>query len=97
MIALASEWPPNIAYGITIGDLKFPMGIADLIVANKPLPRDRVSMAFMPTSDPSAPRRCVIPAFSNQIAMALDYGCILEAEIEIGEGPKPLPREGSLQ
>src|SRR5260370_27147435 len=28
MIALASEWPPNIAYGITIGDLRFPMQIA---------------------------------------------------------------------
>jgi hypothetical protein len=87
MIALASEWPPNIAYGITIGDLRFPMEIADLILLHKPLPRDRVSMAFMPTSDPSAPRKCVIPAFSNQIAVALDYACILEAEIEIGEGP----------
>ena len=87
MIALASEWPPNIAYGITIGDLRFPMEIAVLILVHKPLPRDRVSMAFMPTSDPSAPRTCVIPAFSNQIAVALDYACILEAEIEIGEGP----------
>jgi hypothetical protein len=63
------------------------MEIADLILVHKPLPRDRVSMAFMPTSDPSAPRKCVIPAFSNQIAVALDYACILEAEIEIGEGP----------
>jgi hypothetical protein len=86
MIALASEWPPNIAYGITIGDLRFPMAIADLILIHKPLPRDRVSMAFMPTSDPSAPRTCVIPAFSNQIAVALDYACILESEIKIGEG-----------
>jgi uncharacterized membrane protein YedE/YeeE len=86
MIALASEWPPNIAYGITIGDLRFPMAIADLILIQKPLPRDRVSMAFMPTSDPSAPRTCVIPAFSNQIALALDYACVLEAEIQIGEG-----------
>jgi hypothetical protein len=78
MIALASEWPPNIAYAITIGDLRFPMGVAGLILDNKPLPPDRVSMAFMPTSDPSAPRTCVIPAFSNQIAIALDYACILE-------------------
>lgn len=95
MIALASEWPPNIAYGITIGDLRFPMGIADLLLVHKPLPRDSVSMAFMPTSDPSVPRTCVIPAFSNQIAVALDYACILEAEVEIGEGPE-LPR-GPLQ
>jgi hypothetical protein len=87
MIALASEWPPNIAYGITIGDLQFPMGIADLILVHKPLPLDRVSMAFMPTGDPSAPHKCVISAFSNQSAVALDYACILEAEIEIGEGP----------
>jgi hypothetical protein len=29
---------------------------------------------------------CVIPAFSNQIAVALDYACILESEIKIGEG-----------
>src|SRR5258708_34837821 len=92
MIALASEWPPNIAYGITIGDLRFPMGIAGLILDHKPLPRDQVSMAFMPTSDPSAPRRCIIPAFSNQIVVALDYACILEAEIQIGEGPKPSAR-----
>jgi len=85
MIALASEWPPNIAYGITIGDLRFPMEFAGPILDHKPLPRDRVSMAFMPTSDPSAPRTCVIPAFSNQIAVALDYACILESEIKIGE------------
>jgi hypothetical protein len=78
MIALASEWPANIAYGITIGDLRFPMGVAGLILDHEPLPPDRVSMAFMPTSDPSAPRTCVIPAFSNQIAVALDYACILE-------------------
>jgi hypothetical protein len=86
MIALASEWPPNIAYGITIGDLRFPMAIAGLILDQKPLPRDRVSMAFMPTSDPSAPQTCIIPAFSNQIAVALDYACILESETKIGEG-----------
>ena len=86
MIALASEWPPNIAYGITIGDLRFPMEFAGLILEHQPLPRDEVSIAFMPTSDPSAPRTCVIPAFSNQIAVALDYACILESEIKIGEG-----------
>src|SRR5258708_60861 len=85
MIALASEWPPNIAYGITIGDLRFPLGIAGLILDHKPLPPDRVSMAFMPTGDPSAPGTCVVPAFSNQIAVALDYACILESEIKIGE------------
>jgi hypothetical protein len=79
MIALASEWPPNIAYGITIGDLRFPMEIAHLILVHKPLPRDRVSMAFMPANDPSAPRNCVISALSNQIALALDYACILES------------------
>ena len=78
MIALASEWPPNIAYGITIGDLRLPMEIAHLILAHEPLPRDRVSMAFMPANDPSAPRTCIIPAFSNQIAVALDYTCFLE-------------------
>src|SRR5207244_6903795 len=49
MIALASEWPPNIAYAITIGDLRFPMAIADLMLIHEPLPRDRVSVAFMPT------------------------------------------------
>jgi hypothetical protein len=95
MVVLASEWPPNIAYGITIGDLRLPMEVANLAWVNKPLPPDLVSMAFMPASDPSAPRACVIPAFSNQIAVALDYACILEAEIEIGEGPEP-PR-GPLQ
>ena len=79
MIALASEWPPNIAYGITIGDLRFTMEIAHLILVHKPLPRDRVSMAFMPANDPSAPRNCVISALSNQIALALDYACILES------------------
>jgi hypothetical protein len=78
MIALASEWPPNIAYGITIGDLRLPMEIAHLILVHEPFPRDRVSMAFMPANDPSAPRTCIIPAFSNQIAVALDYTCILE-------------------
>ena len=78
MIALASEWPPNIAYGITIGDLRFPMEIAHLILVHKPLPPDRVSMAFMPANDPSAPRNCVISALSNQNALALDYACILE-------------------
>src|SRR5258705_1352641 len=86
MIALASEWPANIAYGITIGDLRFPMGIAGLILDHEPLPPDRVSMAFMPTIDPSSPLTCVIPALSNQISMALDYACILEAETKIGEG-----------
>jgi hypothetical protein len=76
----------DIAYGITIGDLRFPMAIADLILIQRPSPRDRVSMAFMPANDPSAPQTCVIPAFSNQIAVALDYACILESEIKIGEG-----------
>jgi hypothetical protein len=85
MIALASKWPPNIPYGITIGDLKFPMQIAGLIMEHQPLPRDEVSIAFMPANDPSAPQTCVIHAFSNQIAVALDYACILEAEIKIGE------------
>ena len=94
MIALASEWPANIAYGITIGDLRFPMEIAHLILVHKPLPRDLVSMAFMPVRDPSAPRTCVIPAFSNHIAVAVDYACVLEAEIEIGEGlESPAPEE----
>jgi hypothetical protein len=94
MIALASVWPPNIAYGITIGDLRFPMEIAGLTLVHKPLPRDRVSMAFMPTGDPYAPRTCVIPAFSNQIAVALNYACILEAEIQIGDALEPpRPRE----
>jgi len=50
MIALASEWPANIAYGITIGDLRFPMGIAGLILDHEAIARDRVSMAFMPTA-----------------------------------------------
>jgi hypothetical protein len=97
MIALASEWPPNIAYGITIGDLKFPMQIASLILEHQPLPRDEVSIAFMPANDPSAPQTCVIPAFSNQIAVALDYACILEAHIQIGEGLEPPEPEERLQ
>jgi hypothetical protein len=76
-IALAKQWPPNISYGISIGDLRFPMAEAGLILEGEHLPRDEVSMAFMPPGDPGAAPECLIPAHSNQDAAAFDYSCIL--------------------
>jgi hypothetical protein len=76
-IALAKQWPPNISYGISIGDLHFPIGAADLILANALLPEDQVSIAFMPPDDPGAIPECSVPAYSNQDAEAFDYSCIV--------------------
>jgi hypothetical protein len=79
-IALAKQWPPNIAYAISIGDLRFPMGAADLILENGHLPQDQVSVVFMPPDDPGAAPECLIPAHSNQDAAAFDYSCIVRSE-----------------
>jgi hypothetical protein len=76
-IALAKQWPPNISYGISIGDLRFPMASADLILKNESLPEDQVSLAFMPPDDPGVIPECSIPAHSNQAAEAFDYSCLL--------------------
>jgi hypothetical protein len=76
-IALASQWPLNISYGITIGDLRLAMPIADLMMARKPLPPDRVSMVFMPAGDPASTPECLIEAYSNQQVVASDYACYL--------------------
>jgi hypothetical protein len=76
-IALAKQWPPNISYGISIGDLRFPMAAADLILQGENLPRDQVSMVFMPPDDPGTAAQCLISAHSNQDAAAFDYSCIV--------------------
>jgi hypothetical protein len=78
-IALAQHWPPAIAYGISIGDLRFPMAAADLILEGGHLPQDRVSVVFMPPDDPGAAQECFIPAHSNQDAAAFDYSCIVRS------------------
>jgi hypothetical protein len=78
-IALAKQWPPNIAYGISIGDLRFPMATADLILEGGDLPQDQVSVVFMPPDDPGAAPQCLIPAHSNQDAAAFDYSCIVRS------------------
>ena len=76
-IALAAEWPLNISYGITIGDLRLSMPIADLILERKPLPQDRVSMVFMPADEASVAPECLIKRYSNQQVAASDYACYL--------------------
>jgi hypothetical protein len=76
-IALAKQWPPNISYGISIGDLRFPMKVADLILEDRPLPQDQVSIAFMPPDDPGVIPECSVPALSNQDAEAFDYSCVV--------------------
>jgi hypothetical protein len=80
-IALASQWPPNISYGITIGDLRFPMASADLILKDEVLPQDKVSLAFMPPDDPGVIPECSIPAHSNQDAEAFDYSCLVKSGV----------------
>jgi hypothetical protein len=76
-IALASVWPLNISYGITIGDLGLAMPIADQMLLRKPLPVDRVSMVFMPVDDPALTPACLVKAYSNQQVAASDYACYL--------------------
>jgi hypothetical protein len=76
-IVLAGQWPLNISYGITIGDLRLAMPIADLIMLGKPLPPDRVSMVFMPADDPASTPECLVKAYSNQQVVASDYACYL--------------------
>jgi hypothetical protein len=78
-IALAKQWPPNIPYGISIGDLRFPMSIAGLILEDRPLPQDQVSIAFMPPDDPGVIPECSVPAHSNQDAEAFDYSCVVRS------------------
>ncbi len=78
-IALAKQWPPNISYGISIGDLRFPMRVADLILEDRPLPQDQVSIAFMPPDDPGVIPECSVPAHSNQDAEAFDYSCVVRS------------------
>jgi hypothetical protein len=76
-IALVSEWPLNISYGITIGDLRLAMPIADQMLLRKPLPVDRVSMVLMPADDPASNPECLVKTYSNQRIAALDYACYL--------------------
>jgi hypothetical protein len=76
-IALASQWPLNLSYGITIGDLGLAMSIADQMLLRKPLPVDRVSMVFMPADDPALTPQCLVEAYSNQLVAASDYACYL--------------------
>ena len=78
-IALAKQWPPNISYGISIGDLRFPMKVADLILEDRPLPQDQVSIVFMPPDDPGVIPECSVPAHSNQDAEAFDYSCVVRS------------------
>ncbi len=78
-IALAKQWPPNISYGISIGDLRFPMSVANLILEDRPLPQDQVSIAFMPPDDPGVIPECSVPAHSNQDAEAFDYSCVVRS------------------
>jgi hypothetical protein len=77
-IALAAEWPLNISYGITIGDLRLSMPIADLILLRKPLPQDRVSMVFTPADDPASTPECSVKTYTNQQVAAFDYACYLQ-------------------
>ena len=79
-IALAKQWPSNIAYGISIGDLRLPVADSDWILTDKRLPVDRVSVVFMPPDDPGVVPECLIPAHSNQDAAAYDYSCIIRSE-----------------
>jgi len=78
-VALAEQWPPNISYGISIGDLRFPMVAADLIMESGPLPQEEVSVVFMPPDDPGAAPECLIPAHSNRDAAAFDYSCLVRS------------------
>jgi hypothetical protein len=78
-IALAKQWPPNISYAISIGDLRFPMASADLILEDKVVPLDKVSLAFMPPDDPGVILECSIPAHSNRDAEAFDYSCLVKS------------------
>ena len=78
-IAIAKQWPPNISYEISIGDLRFPMKVADLILEDRPLPQDQVSIAFMPPDDPGVIPECSVPAHSNQDAEAFDYSCVVRS------------------
>src|SRR5882757_1789461 len=71
-IAFAAEWPLNISYGITIGDLRLSMPIADLILLRKPLPQDRVSMVFAPADDPASAPECSVKTYTNQQVAAFD-------------------------
>jgi hypothetical protein len=76
-IALASQWPLNISYGITLGDLEVAMTLADQMMSRKPLPQDRVNMVLMPAGDPAATPECLVKAYSNEQVVASDYACYL--------------------
>jgi hypothetical protein len=78
-IALAKQWPANISYGISIGDLRLPMSIADSVLVNGISLQDQISMAFMPPDDPGIVPECSIPAYSNQDAAAFDYSCVVRS------------------
>jgi hypothetical protein len=76
-IALAKQWPPNIAFGISIGDLRSPMAAANLILDAELPPEEQVSIAFMPPDDPGVIPECSIPTHSDQDAEAFDYSCVV--------------------
>jgi hypothetical protein len=78
-IALAKQWPATISYGISIGDLRFPMAVADLILVDRLLPQEQVSIAFMPPDDPGVIPECSVPAHSNQDAKAFVYSCLVRS------------------
>ena len=79
LVALATSWPRNISYLITIGDLYFPINLAGNILDGKPLPPEKVSVIFMPKDDRSAFSICSIPSYSNEQVTAMNYSCFLKA------------------
>jgi hypothetical protein len=62
-IVLASVWPPNISYAITIGDLRTPMSTANVIFSEEPISSDLVTRVLMPNEDPLVVPDCSIPAY----------------------------------
>ena len=77
-IALATNWPKNISYMITAGDLRFPIFAAADILFDKPLPEELVSVVLMPADDPSIVQSCTTVSYSNQAVTALNYSCFLQ-------------------
>jgi hypothetical protein len=78
-IVISNSWPRNLSYGMTIGDMQLPMGIGETTLDNRSPPEGTVSMVFLPAADAAKIPACRLEKYSNDVAIAEDYGCFVRS------------------
>jgi hypothetical protein len=73
-IVQSTEWPRNLSYGMTIGDMHLRMGLGEAALDDRLLPPNEVSLVLMPRKDLAVLPGC-LTSNSNEIVAAMDYAC----------------------